>query len=736
MRFPKEENEMSDGESMIRWERAGDIVVLLFDAPGQSANTMNAAYDAAMAATLDRLESERDEIAGVVLTSAKRSFFAGGDLNELIAVQMSDATAYEECISARKAALRRLETLGLPVVAAIAGSALGGGLEIALAAHRRVVINDPRIQLGLPEVTLGLMPGAGGVVRTVRMFGIVAALERLLLEGEGLRPEAASELGLVDEVVATGADLLPAAKRWIEADPEPRQPWDREGWELPGGSPHDPAFFPVLQALPARLSAQSRGANYPAPQAILAATTEGAQVDFATATEIEGSYFLSLVLDQTAKNMIQAFFFDLQKVRGTRGRDTDAEPFRPRKAVVLGAGVMGAGIAHSCAAAGIEVVLKDLDLGAAEAGVARCEQVVSKAVTRGRLDAEEGAALLARIRPSADPADAAGAEMVIEAVFEDPVLKASVLAEIEAHVAPDALLASNTSTLPIDGLAAAVSRPGSFVGLHFFSPVDRMPLLEIVRGARTDDEALGRALDIAGVLGKTPIVVNDSRGFYTSRVFATFLDEGMAMLGEGIPAASIEQASMQAGYPAPVLQLSDDINLALTRRVHEQNRAAAGDDFVPHPAEAIVVRMIDELDRGGRVAGAGFYDYEDGRRGRLWSGLGEAFGPVATPPPFQELVERMLFAESLEAARAYGEEVIESVADANIGSILGIGFPRWTGGTLQYVNGYPGGPGGFVARARELAERYGSRFDPPRSLVDMAERGETFADGVAAPVPA
>jgi 3-hydroxyacyl-CoA dehydrogenase/enoyl-CoA hydratase/3-hydroxybutyryl-CoA epimerase len=720
---------MSENET-IRWEEDGDgIVVLSLDDPGKSANTMNAAYVASMESVLQRLEGDRERLAGVVLTSAKRTFFAGGNLDELLAIGREDAAAYARSNRHLKGQLRRLETLGLPVVAAIGGAALGGGLEITLATHHRVALDDPRIKLGLPEVTLGLMPGAGGVVRGVRMLGIVSALSELMLEGAAITPAKAADLGLVDELVSSPEELIPAAKAWIAANPGAIQPWDSPGYALPGGSPGDPAFSPVLQALPARLAKELQGANYPAPHAILAAAVEGAQVDFDSAIEIEGRYFVSLLTGQTAKNMIQAFFFDLQRVKGNRGRAGGQEPFRARKAVVLGAGMMGAGIAYACARSGIDVVLQDVDIEAAERGKGHSEGLVAKAVERGRTSAEQGQELLDRIVPATDPGAAAGADLMIEAVFEDPAVKAAVYRKIEPHMAADALLASNTSTLPIGDLAEAIARPAQFIGLHFFSPVDRMPLLEIVRGRETSEETVGRALSLARQIGKTPIVVNDSRGFFTSRVFATYLDEGMAMLGEGIAAATIEQASMQAGYPAAVLQLSDEINLNLTRRVHEENRAAAGGARERHPAEAVVERMIDEFDRGGRLAGAGFYDYVDGRRTRLWPGLADAFGTASdSTPSLEELKERILFVEALEATRAFGEGVIESVADANIGSILGIGFPRWTGGVLQYVNGYPGGPAAFVGRARELAAAYGSRFEPPDSLVAMAERGDTFSD--------
>jgi 3-hydroxyacyl-CoA dehydrogenase / enoyl-CoA hydratase / 3-hydroxybutyryl-CoA epimerase len=688
------------------------VAVLTFDDPDLAVNTMRSAHVESMERALTRLETEREGLAGVVLTSAKPTFFAGGDLNELLAVEESERETFAAGVRRIKAQLRRLETLGVPVVAAIAGAALGGGLEIALAAHRRIAVADQRVQLGFPEVTLGLLPGAGGTVRSTRMLGIVPALTGLLLEGDRIEPARAFELGLVDELVDDAEDLLPRARDWIASEPEPVQPWDREGFRVPGGTPADPALTALLPALPANLSKRLRGANFPAPHAILAAVVEGAQVDFETAIEIEGRYFVSLVTGQVAKNMIGAFF-DAQEVKGDRGLG-DGEPFAPAKAVVLGAGMMGAGIAYACAKSGLDVVLEDVDLAAAERGKAYSERLLAKA--------EEGEALLARIHPTADPADAEGAELMIEAVFEDPKLKAEAYAEIEPLMAPGSLLASNTSTLPISGLAEGVGRPEDFVGLHFFSPVDKMPLLEIVVGEKTSPANVKRALDVARLLGKTPIVVNDSRGFFTSRVIAPFMDEGMAMLGEGIPAATIEQASQQAGYPAAVLRLSDELNLNLIRRIREENRAAAGESWRPHPADPVVDRMLDELGRGGRLAGAGFYEYEDGRRKRLWPGLAEAFGSRSDDlPPLRDLEERMLFAEALTAAKTYEEGVIESRADANVGSLLGIGFPRWTGGVLRYIDQYEGGRAGFVARAEELAAVHGERFSPPASLREATQ---------------
>ena len=728
--------------STIRWERDDDgVVILILDDPNQSANTMNAAYAESMAATVDRLEAEKDDIAGVVITSAKKTFFAGGDLNDLRSVTSEHSEEIARFVHDGKALLRRLETLGKPVVAAINGSALGGGLEIALATHYRVVLDDPKIQLGFPEVQLGLLPGAGGVTRTVRMLGIANALVALLLKGQRVDPEQAKEIGIVDEIVATREDLLPAAKAWIAAHPEAAQPWDAKGYTIPGGTPSTPSLAQNLPAFPANLRKQLKGANYPAPHHIMAAAVEGAQVDFDTASEIEGRYFVDLVTSQVAKNMIQAFFFDLQRVSGSRGRGEDVETFRSTKVIVLGAGMMGAGIAYVAAKAGIEVVLKDVSLEAAQRGKGYSKSLVEKAVQRGRSTREQADELLARIIPTADPTAAEGSDLVIEAVFEDPALKAQVFAEIEPHLAPGALLGSNTSTLPITGLAEGVSRPEDFIGLHFFSPVDKMPLLEIIRGEKTTDATLYRALDFAKQIKKNPIVVNDSRGFFTSRVIGTFINEGIGMLLEGVPAATIEQASSQAGYPAPVLQLSDELNLNLMRKIADAAKSAAdagGMRWQDHPANQVIDRLLDEYGRGGKLAGAGFYDYVDGKRTRLWPGLRDAFPPVDDPSTIslEDLEERMLVIEALETVKCVDEGVIESVADANIGSIMGIGFPAWTGGVLQYINGYAGGPPGFVARAGELAATYGERFEPPASLVQMAERGETYSDEQSLLAPA
>jgi 3-hydroxyacyl-CoA dehydrogenase / enoyl-CoA hydratase / 3-hydroxybutyryl-CoA epimerase len=720
----------------IRWDKHDDgVVILTLDDRNQAANTMNAAYKESMAATVQRLADEKDEITGVIITSAKKTFFAGGDLNDLKLATREHSQEIAEEIRSIKAQLRTLETFGKPVVAAINGAALGGGLEICLAAHHRIAVDDPKVQLGFPEVQLGLLPGAGGVVRTVRMLGLVDALMQLLMQGQRLRPAKAKELGILDEIVASVEDLVPAAKAWIKANPEAVQPWDVKGYKIPGGTPSNPKLAANLPAFPANLRKQLKGANYPAPHHIMAAAVEGAQVDFDNAIEIEGRYFVDLVTGQVSKNMIQAFFFDLQRSGGSRGRPDTIEAFTPTKVVVLGAGMMGAAIAYVCAKSGLEVVLKDVELAAAEKGKAYSKGLLDKAIAKGRSTQEQADELLGRITATADPADAQGADLVIEAVFEDPKVKAQVFGEIEPHLADGALLGSNTSTLPITGLAEGVSRPADFIGLHFFSPVDKMPLVEIIKGEKTSEETVYRALDVAKKIKKTPIIVNDSRGFFTSRVIGTFVNEGIAMLIEGIPASSIEQASSQAGYPAPVLQLSDELNLKLMRKIRNAAQAAAeasSSGWDAHASTQVIDRMLDEFDRPGRLEGRGFYEYAEGKRTGLWSGLRDAFPPVQDPfaIKLKDLEERMLFMESLETVKCLDEGVIESVADANIGSIMGIGFPGWTGGVLQYINGYEGGLGGFVARARELAATYGERFEPPASLVEKAERGEIYSDSV------
>ena len=754
---------MSD--NMFKWEIDGDgILTLTMDDPSQPVNTMNQTFFKDFPAIVEKAKAgvESGEIKGIILTSAKSTFFAGGDIKNMIKATPADAAQLTKQLDDSKATMRALETIGVPVVAAINGAALGGGLEIALATHHRIASDAKGIKIGLPEVTLGLLPGGGGVTRVVRMLGLQDALMKVLTTGRQFGAEDAQKTGLIDEVVSAD-QLLDAAKKWIQANPEAAQPWDVKGYKIPGGTPTSPALAAVLPSFPANVTKQIKGAPMPAPQSILKAAVEGAQLkNIEEATAVETRYFVDLVTGSTAKNMMQAFFFDLQYCNGGGSRPKDVEKKQFKKLGMVGAGMMGAAIAYVAAKSGMEVVLKDIKQEAADKGKDYSVKLEEKALSRGKTTEEKSKALLERIKPSVDYSDLSDCDIVIEAVFENTELKHKVWAEIEAAVPSDCVLGSNTSTLPITELAAGVSRPKEFIGIHFFSPVDKMPLVEIIRGDETNDETLAAALDFTKQIRKTPIVVNDSRGFYTSRVISFFLNEAMRMLAEGVDPAVIEAAGRQAGYPAPPLQLQDELNLKLARKIGAETKAAqeaAGESVDDGGVTGIVDKMLDEYDRPGKLEGKGFYEYnEEGRRAGLWRGLWDEMGAgkVTVPdaesatsgnrletaegegPALIDLIERMLFSEALETQKVVDEGVLMSDADANIGSIMGIGFPAWTGGTRQYIKNYDRpaaavlpegktaeadggdypttGVAGFVARAEELAAKYGERFTPPASL--------------------
>ncbi|NWD46856.1 3-hydroxyacyl-CoA dehydrogenase NAD-binding domain-containing protein [Pseudomonas gingeri] len=709
----------------IRYEKGADrIVVLTLDMPGQTANTMNAAYREAMAACVARLQAERDELAGVIITSAKPTFFAGGDLNELIKVTPADAPTFHDGVLELKAQLRALETLERPVVAAINGAALGGGWEICLACQHRIALDHPAVQLGLPEVTLGLLPGGGGVVRMVRLLGLEKALP-YLLEGKKVSARQALQAGLIGELASDVDDMLGKARAWILAHPEARQPWDLPGYRLPGGTPADPKVAQMLAIAPSILRGKTQGC-FPAPEKILCAAVEGAQVDFATAHLIETRYFTELTTGQVAKNMIGTFWFQLNEINAGGSRPKGFAPCTTRKVGVLGAGMMGAGIAHVSAMAGIEVVLKDISLAAAEKGKAHSAALLDKKIARGQLTDEQRDVILARIRPAEQDSDLAGCDLIIEAVFEDRDLKARVSAAAQRIVGDAAVIASNTSTLPITGLATAVPQQDKFIGLHFFSPVEKMPLVEIIRGARTSDETLARGFDFVLQIRKTPIVVNDSRGFFTSRVFGTFTNEGIAMLGEGISAPMIETEARKAGMPVGPLAIADEVSLSLMSHIRQQTARdlhAEGKVIPRHPAFAVIDLLL-EYKRPGKAAGGGFYDYPAGAQKHLWPELKNRFEQPGRQIAPQDVRDRLLFVQALETVRCLEEGVLHSTADANIGSIFGIGFAAWSGGALQFINQY--GLQDFIARARYLAEQYGERFAPPALLLDKAARGERF----------
>ena len=705
------------------------IVTVVLDDPNAKVNTMNDYFKVGLEEAIEWLEANVDDITGVVITSAKKTFFAGGDLNKLRTADPENSEAEAAQTNHMKSLLRRLETLGKPVVAAINGAALGGGLEVALATHHRVAADDvSSLRVGFPEVSLGLLPGGGGVARTVRMIGLQDALQKAILPSTKFKAADAQALGLVDEL-APAAQLEDRAKDWIKNNPEAVQPWDVKGFKIPGGSPSSPKLGAMLPALPALLRRQTKGAPMPAPRAAMAAAVEGAYVDIDTALLVETRYFIHLTHTPVAKNMIKAFFFDLGHINSGGSRPDGYEPRQVKKLGVLGAGMMGAAIAYTAAKAGIEVVLKDVKLDAAEKGKAYAVKREESALAKGKTTAEKSKAVLDRITPSASVDDFAGVDFVIEAVFESVPVKAQVFQEIQNVVDSDAVLGSNTSTLPITELATGVDRDKDFIGVHFFSPADKMPLVEIIRGENTSDETLARTFDLVQQIRKTPIVVTDSRGFFTSRVIGTFMAEAVAAVGEGVEPASVEQASLQAGYPTGALQLLDELTLTLSHKIRQETRTAteaAGGTWDEHPSEAVIDWMV-EAGRTGRKDGAGFYDYdENGKRAKLWPGVREAFNSGSTDMPFADLQERMLFAEAIESVKCLDEGVLTSVPDANIGSIFGIGFPAWTGGVLQYVNQYEGGMNGFVERAKELAATYGDRFTPPASLVERAKTNNTY----------
>ncbi|MBK1852354.1 enoyl-CoA hydratase/isomerase family protein [Marinobacter sp. 1-4A] len=714
--------------SAIRYELGSDkVLTLTIDMPGQSANTMNKAFREALDETVPKVLGDLENIRGIIVTSAKKTFFAGGDLNEIFKVTRDDAQAFEDMVNAMKAQMRALETCGKPVVAAINGAALGGGFEIALACHHRIVLNNNSIQLGLPEVTLGLLPGGGGTQRLPRMIGLEAAFP-LLMEGKKLRPAAALKAGIIDEIADSPEDMMAKARAFIDANPNCQQPWDKKGFKLPGGAPHHPAMAQKLAIAPAMLKQKTKGC-YPAPERIMAAAVEGAQVDFDNGSLIETRYFAELVTGQVSKNMTGTFWFQLNDINAGGSRPSGVEKETFKKVGVLGAGMMGAGIAYSTATRGMEVVLKDVSAESAEKGKSYSENLLATKVSRGHMTEEKKAEILGRIKATDSAADLEGCDLVIEAVFEDSDLKAKVTAEAEPKLVDNGIFASNTSTIPITQLANASAKPENFIGLHFFSPVDKMQLVEIIVGEKTSDETLARAFDYVQQIGKTPVVVNDSRGFFTSRVFGTFVNEGICMLGEGIHPASIENAGLLAGMPVGPLTISDEVSMTLMQLVRSQSKKdveAAGGTWNPHPAEAIIDQMVNEHGRKGKAAGAGFYEYPAKGKKYLWPELETLFvdNEKARDVKLQDLKDRILFIQAIETVRCLEEGVLRTVEDANIGSIFGIGYAPWTGGAIQFVNQY--GVRAFTERAQELANIYGERFTPPALLLEYAEQEKPF----------
>jgi 3-hydroxyacyl-CoA dehydrogenase / enoyl-CoA hydratase / 3-hydroxybutyryl-CoA epimerase len=702
----------------IQYQLHDGIATLTFDEPGSPVNTMCDQWQKDLTEVTAQVVKDQDAIRGILLASNKKTFFAGADLKGTMRLTPADAPRVFAEIEQTKKNFRTLETLGKPVVSCLNGTALGGGWEVALVGHYRVAVDDPKIQFGLPEITLGLIPGASGITKMTRLLGLMGA-QPYILESKLFSPREALELGLVHELVPDATGLRPAALAWIQrhaaGEAPAHHPWEDKNYKMPGGTPSNPKVAGMLSVAPAVLKQKTRGL-YPAPEYALAAMVEGAQVDFDTALRIESRYLAKLVVSPVAKNMINTFFFNMNAIKSgqSRPRSSGSEKYKPQKVGILGAGMMGGGIAYVQASRGIATVLRDLTLDKAEAGKNYSAKVTQPRIEKGRMSPQDQAALLSRITATDSSEALRGCDLIIEAVFENRELKARVTQEGESMLASGGFFASNTSTLPITGLAKASKRPDKFVGIHFFSPVDKMKLVEIIRGKQTDDETVARAFDYVQAIGKIPIVVNDSRGFFTSRVFGTFVMEGAAMVGEGIPAAVVEQAGVQAGMPVGPLAVLDETALSLSVHVLDQTRAdyrAEGGTYIASPGELLVERMVKEFDRNGRAAGAGFYEYpeEKGAKKFLWPELKTLFEQPGTRWEMQDLKDRLLYRQAIETARCLSENVLTSVHDANIGSIFGIGFPGWTGGALQFV--YGTGMERFFDRAAELAGRFGPGFE-------------------------
>jgi len=699
------------------------IATLTLDMPGRSMNVLNDDLTGPFKEAIERIENDA-AIKGVVITSGKKDFLAGADIDGVFAI--TDPAEAFRLAEDYKAFLRRLETCGRPVAAALNGTTLGGGLELALACHYRVCLDEARIKIGLPEVKLGLLPGGGGTQRLPRLIGIQAALP-LMLEGKELDPAKAKQQGIVNELASDRGELVERAKRWCLENPNAIAPWDDKKFKWPGGDSRSPANGQLWAIAPSMASAKSWG-NYPAVTHIQSCVFEGGIVDFETGCRVESRFFAACVVSQESKNMINTLWYQLNSINRGESRPDGIERSKVSKLGVLGAGMMGAGIAYVSSKVGIEVVLLDTKQEAADKGKAYSEGLMDKAIQRGKATPADKTALLDRITPTTEHSALEGCDLIIEAVFEDREIKADVTAKTEAVIPATTTFASNTSTLPITGLAKASQRPEQFIGLHFFSPVDKMPLVEIIKGEKTSPETLAKGFDYVQQIKKTPIVVNDSRGFYTSRVFATYPMEGLALLAEGQHPRAIEIAGQQAGMPVGPLALQDEVSLSLSLHIIEQTKkdfAAEGKTYEGHPAEVVIEKMVRELGREGKKSGKGFYEYPGQGSKHLWPELSTHFPTAAEQLDQQTMIERMLFAQANEAARCFEENVVTSVADTNIGSIFGWGFAPFQGGALQYINAY--GVEAFVARAHELADRFGERFRPAESLQRMASEQQRFA---------
>ena len=711
------------------------IALVTIDLPGQSMNVWNEALMKEFGAFIDEFVAN-DDIKGAVITSGKQSgFLAGADLRMLGGTKAASVQEAFENAFKLNAALRKLETSGQPakklqkgeafakpVAAAVNGLALGGGLELVLACHYRVVADNPKIQLGVPEVQVGLLPGAGGTQRLPRLAGLQQAA-MMATQGKPIDPASAKGYGIIQDI-APADEVVAKAKEWVKANPKVAQPWDKKGFKFPGGGgamdPRSVQFFMAANAMAQR----ETNHNYPAVQAILSCLYEGSIVPFDTAIKIESKYFTKLLSGPTAKNMIRTLFINKQAAEKGEQRPEGVPQSELKKVGVLGAGMMGAGIAYVTAKGGAEVVLLDRDIEYAEKGKGYSQKIVEKGVARGKVSKEKGDALLARITPTTDYNDLKDVDLIIEAVFEDPDIKADVIKKTEAVIGKDVIFASNTSTLPITGLAKHSERPDQFIGIHFFSPVDKMPLVEIIPGDASGDRSLATALDYVRMIKKTPIVVKDTRGFYTNRVVPPYINESMLLVTEGVTPALIENAAKSLGMPVGPLALCDETSQELGLRIATATAKETGVDPSGEPVYQLLKTFVEGLGRKGRKSGGGFYDYPEGGKKHLWQGLSEHYPLAEDQPDLDEVKERLLYAQLIPAAQCYAEGIVSDPQSADLGAIFGWGFAPWTGGPMSHIDTI--GVDAFVRKAESLAQKYGARFNPPEKFRDMAKTGDTL----------
>jgi len=698
------------------------IAILEIDVKDRPMNVITSDFAKELAERVEQVTTD-EKIIGAIITSSKNDFMAGADLKSMLPslMKLSNASEMVDAVVQSNGVSRNIETCGKPFVAAINGTALGGGLEICLACHYRIAIDRPDAVLGLPEVLVGLLPGGGGTQRLPRMIGVQNALE-LMTQGKHIKPAVAKSMGIVDEL-SSKEDLIGKAKQWIIDVGDPVKPWDKKGFKVPGGfDPNTTSTIQVFSIVNAMV-AKNTNHNYPAPISIVSSVYEGCQVPIDTGLRIESKYFVKLLRDPVAGNMIRSLFINKQSADKLRARPKDVEKSKVTNLGMLGAGMMGSGIALVSAQAGINVVLLDSTIESATKGKKYTEKYLEKSIALKKMTSEKAKVIIDRIQVTTDFNDLKDCDLIIEAVFENREIKADVTQKTEKVIADSVIFASNTSTLPITGLAKASSRPKSFIGMHFFSPVERMPLVEIIMGEESSDEALAKSLDYIQQIRKTPMVINDSRGFFTSRVFSQACNEANEMLREGVLPALIENGARQAGYPVGPLAVQDETSIELGHKIHVQTIEDIGDEYKPQSAVDVAEKMY-ELGRLGKKYRKGFYEYpEDGPK-KIWSGLAEAFPVSQTQPDLQLIKDRLMTIQSLDAYRCLEENVLTSPDDGDIGSIFGWGFPPWSGGVFSYIDTV--GIKAFVERCDDFHKRFGERFKVPDSLRERANKNESF----------